>query len=152
MFFLGSLRGSILGPTLFLLYINDLPLHFDRCLCDLYADDAIVHIKDGNVSNIEDDITLAFDKAIKWSKPNKMQVHFGKTTCKQLGTRQRLNTSRKININIDNTSIDNVSEQKFLGLYIENLTWSTHIDHFCSLISSKISLLRQLSDYVPTEV
>ena len=82
-----------------------------------------------------------------------MQVHFGKTTCMQLGTRQRLNTSRKINIKIDNTSIDNVSEQKRLGLYIdENLTWSTHIDHLCSLISSKISLLRQLSDYVPTEV
>ena len=75
-----------------------------------------------------------------------MQVHFGKTTCMQLRTRQRLNT-------IDNTSIDNVSKQKLLGIYIdENLTWYTHIDHLFSLISSKISLLRQLSDYVPTEV
>ena len=96
---------------------------------------------------------MVFGKAMKWSKPYKMQVHFGKTTCMQLGTRQQLNTSRKINIKTDYTSIDNVSEQKLLGIYIdENLTWSTHIDNLCSLISSKISLLRQLSNYVPTEV
>ena len=90
---------------------------------------------------------------LKWSKPNTMQVHFGKTTRMLLGTSQRLYTSRKINIKIDNTCIDIISEQKLLGIYIdENLIRSTHIDHLCSLISSKISLLRQLSEYVPTEV
>ena len=46
-----------------------------------------------------------------------------------------------------------VSKQKLLGVFIdENLTWSSHIDHLCSLISSKIFLLRQLSDYVPVEI
>ena len=69
------------------------------------------------------------------------------------GTRQRLNLTRKLDINIDNTHIKNVSEQKLLGVYIdENLSWSTHIDYLCSVIASKISLLRQISEYVPVDV
>ena len=82
-----------------------------------------------------------------------MQVHYGKTTCMLVGTRQRINMSHKLNIQIENTCIQNVSKQKLLGIYIdENLTWSSHIDHLCSVIASKISLLRQLSEYVSAEI
>ena len=43
-------------------------------------------------------------------------------------------------------------KQKFLGIYIdENLRWTDLVDHFCNNISSKISLLRQLSTYIPTK-
>ena len=56
-------------------------------------------------------------------------------------------------IHVDNISIENVSKQKLLGVYIdENLNWSAHIDYLCSNVSSKISLLRQLSQYVPQQV
>ena len=69
------------------------------------------------------------------------------------GTRQRLSLTRKLDIHIGNTHIKNVSEQKLLGVYIdENLSWSTHIDYLCSVIASKISLLRQISEYVPVDV
>ena len=45
-----------------------------------------------------------------------------------------------------------LKKQKLLGIYIdENLRWTDHIDHLCANISSKISLLRQLSTYIPTE-
>ena len=46
-----------------------------------------------------------------------------------------------------------MSKQKLLGIYIdESLTWSSHIDHLCSYISTKISLFRNLSKYVPVKV
>ena len=54
---------------------------------------------------------------------------------------------------MDNISIENASKQKLLGIYIdENLNWSAHIDYLCSNVSSKISLLRQLSQYVHQHV
>ena len=70
-----------------------------------------------------------------------------------VGTRQRLGDSRKIELKSDDVCIQNVSKQKLLSVYTdENLNWSAHIDYLCSNVSSKISLLRQLSEYVPVEV
>ena len=70
-----------------------------------------------------------------------------------VGTRKRLNDSRPLNIIADDVNLQSVSKQKLLGVYIdEHLSWSAHVDHLCSLISSKISLLRQLATYVPTHI
>ena len=77
----GVPQGSILSPTVFLLFINDLPLCFEHCSSDLYADDTTVHTRDSSVNNIEHNIMYDLKNAIEWSKPNKMQLHYGKTTC-----------------------------------------------------------------------
>ena len=70
-----------------------------------------------------------------------------------LGTKHRLNGSNQLDINADNIKIKQVSDQKLLGLHIdENLNWCSHIDHLCKTVSSKISLLLQLSEYVPAHV
>ena len=60
-----------------------------------------------------------------------------------LGTKQKIDKVGKLNISIGNTQINHVSSQKLLGLFIdETLSWNTHIDHLCSVISSEISLLK----------
>ena len=151
--FSNVLSGILQGSTLFLIFIYDLPLCFKHCSSDLYADDTTVHTKDNNINNIERNVICDLKNAIEWSIPNKMQLHYGKTTCMLAGTKQKLNMSRKLNIQVDYISIQNVSKQKLLGIYInENLSWSSHIDYLCSHITTKISLLRRLSEYVPVEI
>ena len=82
-----------------------------------------------------------------------MHLHYGKTTCMLAGTRQRLNMSSKLNIQVGDICIQNVSKQKLLGIYIAvNLSWASDIDYQCSHIFTKISLLRYLSVYVRVEV
>ncbi|MCG8047471.1 MAG: reverse transcriptase domain-containing protein, partial [Candidatus Thiodiazotropha endolucinida] len=149
----GVPQGSILGPTLFLIFINDLPLFLKYCYADLYADDATLHTHNMDKLIVESHLQSDFNDSKHWSKSNKMHIHDQKTSCMTIGTRYRIDGSHLLDITSDNTNIKQVSNQKLLGLHIdEHLNWSTHIDHLCATVSSKISLLRQLSEHVPVHV
>ena len=141
-----------MGPTLFLSFINDLPLSLNL-FSDFFADDATFHTHSIKLDIIENHIIDDFDKTKQWSKRNNLPINYKKKTCMAAGTKRRLTNSRKLEIHVDDICIENVSKQKLLGVYIdENLNWSAHIDYLCSNISSYISLLRQLSVYVPQNV
>ena len=146
-------QGSILGPTLFLLFINDLHLFLKHCLSDFYADDATFHTSSKCEKTIANDLQDDGNISITWSRKNKFFVHFDKTFYMLLGTRQRLKNSHQMNIKIDNYQIKQTLEHNLLGIHIDDkLSWTTQIDHLCSAISSKISLLKQLSTYVTKEI
>ena len=67
-----------------------------------------------------------------------------------IGTRQSLNGTDHLDFKADNINIRSVSNLELLGLHTDGkLNWNTHIDNLCKVISSKISLLRQLAQYVP---
>ena len=126
--------GSILGPILFLIFINDLPLHFEFCLSNFYADDATVHTNDKTVDTVECKLQDELGNAKHWSKQNKLPLNYNKTTCMALGTRMRLINSRKLNLQVDNVCIQSVSTQKLLGIHLdEHLTWTAHIDYLYQL-------------------
>ena len=140
-------------PNPFLLFINDLPLFLTYCNSDFYAHDATFHTNGKDKLNIENNLQSDLGEAKQWSKCNKMYINYQKTSCMTLGTKHRLNGSNQLDINADNIKIKQVSDQKLLGLHInENLNRCSHIDHLCKTVSSKISLLRQLSEYVPAHV
>ena len=85
----GVPQGSILGPLLFLIFINDLPLHINNVLTDLYADDTTLYYIGKSQACIEQQLQCALLKLSKWCKENGMLINTTKTKVMLITTPQR---------------------------------------------------------------
>ena len=124
----GVPQGSILGPTLFLIFINDLRLHMEYCDIALFADDATFHANGKKKSEVEPKLQTDDNNSKSWAKHHKIQIHYDKTSCMALGSRNRTqNEASKLDITIDGNEIKHVDKQKLLGVYIDEICFGQHI-------------------------
>ena len=82
-------QGSILGPALFLLFINDLPLVLKNNI-SLFADDSTLYASGSTQQEVEEKLRPDLDEVSKWAKANKMKIHQSKTKHSIISTTQKL--------------------------------------------------------------
>ena len=130
----GVPQGSILGPLLFLIYINDLAKICTHTFCIMFADDSNMFHSGTNIEQMQNILNTELAKISKWLKVNKLSLNIDKTHFMLFkGHRHK---DYNIEIYIDGKRISEVNQSKFLGVLIDNkLKWNHHI----SLIASKIS-------------
>ena len=122
----GVPQGSILGPLLFVIYINDLPGISELSKFILYADDANIILTGSTVNEVYEKVHALSEILLKWVDNNGLLLNLKKTKY-MIFARQNSIIDREITI--ANVPIERKSEARFLGVIIdEKLTWSTHIE------------------------
>ena len=140
----GVPQGSILGPMLFLLYINDLPESIPDAQLILYADDTSAIIKHECIQTLQEKITNTIQQLKHWFHCNKLILNERKTHFVHFHTRQNNNINL---LNNDTSYFKLTKEIQFLGLTVnENLNWESHIQTLKTNLNSKIYALRILKD------
>ena len=145
----GVPQGSTLGPLLFLIYINDLPLHTNLRV-RLFADDACLSFESDNAVLLEEKVNFELNKVNEWLNENKLFLNSSKSNF-LIFTKKRLNHDFKINVGLEN--IRRTSSIKYLGVTLdENLTWEPHIRSIKSKVARNCYMLYKLKSYVDYSV
>ena len=152
----GVPQGSVLGPLLFLVYINDIYSSLNNCHTILYADDTTLTfpLSPNHVESGISEINKELSNVHKWLKLNKLILNANKTRYIVFHYSQRqIDFETFPELFIDGTSIVRTQEFNFLGLLIhENLNWKPHISKISIKIARVIGTLRRLQNILPPHV
>ena len=144
----GVPQGSVLGPTLFSIMINDMPSACPDCTAVLFADDTTIYAIGKNVNEIACQLSTALARCQHWLSDNHLQLNLAKTKCMLIHSQHK--APPPLALKLSDTSIEQVSKFKFLGCVINHhLSWDDHIQLITTKVTRNINLLRNLSWFLP---
>jgi hypothetical protein len=165
----GVPQGSVLGPLLFLLYINDIVncIKDENCKLVLYADDTNMFVIDISRDAAIKKANILLKRINEFTKSNMLHINIDKCcfmyfeppkvskartrgTCARSRTYQRKSDCPKIDL--DGKKLKEVLSTKFLGVIIDNkLNWQAHVEALHKKLKSATGILNNIMKYIPKE-
>jgi hypothetical protein len=140
---LGIAQGSILGPLLFLIFINDLAFLLDSDKCKMFADDTTTCHTGINIESLLAAFSLSLCKIQNWCSNNRLDINWAKT--KIMFIHNKRNVVLPKEFVFENSPIEIVSEFKLLGITIDNkMNFSPHVRLLRCAVNKKLYSIQKL--------
>jgi ribonuclease P/MRP protein subunit RPP40 len=142
-------HGSILGPILYIVYVNDFSANIDNCEKTCYADDTNMLLGSSDDKVLHEEAKLILEKCKTYFNTNKLVINHNKTTVVQF--RKKSSHTELSQIFLSDTVLDVCDHAKFLSPYINsNLNCKHHIDKLCKKLLTALFALRVFKNKVKT--
>ena len=146
----GVPQGSILGPLLFLIYVNDLPSATNFYI-KLFADDTFLCAQNKSMKVLENEVNLELGKVYDWLKANKLTLNISKSKFMVFTNIRK--DFHEISVKINKTPLEKCAKYKYLGIVIdEKLNWKDHIEYICKKVSKACGALAKMRHCASVEL
>ena len=148
----GVPQGSILGPLLFTIYINDI-INSTLFCPRLFADDTCLILQDNNIHDLQKKINLEITAVNDWMRTNLLTVNFSKSSIMILSPKSGSDSINPLLHNkvLSSHSIPYTKSAKYLGITIDtSLSFKLHTDSLISKLSRSVGILFKLKPFLTT--
>lgn len=145
----GVPQGSVLGPIMFLLFINDISQSIVDAFINMFADDAALYVTGSDFNEVKTSLQKNVNNVHGWYTTNRLALNVPKTNVMLITNSNRLNDNRKLDICIEEQLLEQVKSSCYLGVHVdENLTWNVHVRNLTRVLSYKLYTLSKASKFM----
>ena len=146
----GAAQGTVLGPTLFILYFNAITENVSRCKISMFADDCIIYQSGNTWESVREKLQYNLDNILEWTTKHSLALNVSKTQAMVLGPR---NKTRRLQLDIpvymSNNPIKFVTQYNYLGIILDSeMTMQPMLKHIKKLLTNKIFVLRKIRKFL----
>ena len=145
----GVPQGSILGPMLFVCYINDVEKHLQFSTPFLFADDTALLVEGSLVDDIGNKLNTDLNILTMYFAANNLQLNAKKTKSLLFRSTQKFEVNNELLLQVRTEEIEQVENFKYLGVYVDShLTFKSHLEHITKKLKQRTAVLWRMRGFI----